>query len=280
MNDKNIISVFALFVFLQFSFSPNVEAQDIGYAKTLYVHNLKSKALETFIQIFHNSKSAANNKAEALYYMGQISFDEGRYTTALDDWQQLIKEYPTNQKSIEIKDRISQLREVFAKVSDASVSSTIAQSYINNGDFWSDADKKFTIDGSWLSKEELAIQWYDKVISEYPNSDGAEVAYQRKLFTLIGWKEIGRDGDRYGIKADYQKYMPVLLKTFDEFEKAFPTNSYLQGFRYQISQSFWGQKDWSNTRKWLNTIIEIGKDHPSFYTETAKARLKKLSINK
>jgi tetratricopeptide (TPR) repeat protein len=208
--------------------------------------------------------------------MGQISFDEGRYSTALDDWQRLIKEYPTNKKSLEIKDRLSQLREVFAKVSDASITSAIAQSYINNGDFWSDADKKFTIDASWLPRVELALQWYDKVISEFPGSDAAEIAFQRKLFTLIGWKEIGQYGESYGLRMRFPQYMPVLLKTFGEFEAAFPNSEYLQGFRYQIAQAYWGQKDWENTRKWLNRIIEVGQGQSSFYTEAAKARLKKI----
>lgn len=254
------------------------QTQDIGYAKDLYIHNLKAHALELFIELFHNPKSTANTKAEALYYMGQLSFDDSRYSTALDDWQRLIKEYPTNQKALEIKDRIFQLREVFAKVSDASITSTIAQSYVNNGDFWSDADKKFTIDASWLPRVELALQWYDKILSEFPGTDGAEVAFQRKLFTIIGWKEIGQDGDRFGLSADYSKYMPLLLKTFQEFETAFPNNSYLQGFRYQIAQAYWGHKDWASTRKWLTTIIEIGKHQPSFYTETARARLNKIEF--
>jgi tetratricopeptide (TPR) repeat protein len=275
--NRNICLV-VIIALSQLSCGSNVEAQDISMAKDLYIHNLKSRSLELFVEIYHNSKSPSNNKAEALYYMGQISFDDGRYSIALDDWQTLIKDYPTNQKAMEIKGRLSQLREVFAKVSDASITSAIAQSYVNNGDFWSDADKKFTIDASWMPRVELAIQWYDKVISEFPGSDGAEIAFQRKLFTLLGWKEIGEYGSKYGIESDFSEYMPTFLKTFEEFEVAFPNSSYLQGFRYQIAQAYWSQKNWNNTRLWLNKIIEVGKDHPSFYTETAKARLNKIEF--
>ena len=70
--------------------------------------------------------------------------------------------------------------------------------------------------------------------------------------------------------------MPIFLKTFEDFETAFPDSPYLQGFRYQIAQAYWNHKDWENTRQWLNKIIEVGKDHPSFYTETEKARLNKI----
>jgi tetratricopeptide (TPR) repeat protein len=277
ITSKNL-TLIAVFLLLQLSCSSDVDAQDTGFAKDLYVHNLKSRSLELFVEIFHNPKSPANNKAEALYHMGQISFDDGRYSTALDDWQRLIKDYPTNSKAIEIKGRLSQLKEVFAKVTDASITSTIAQSYVNNGDFWSDADKKFTIDGSWLPRVELALQWYEKVIAEYPGSDGAEIAFQRKLFTLLGWKEIGQYAQSYGVQSNYSTYMPTLLKTFEEFEAAFPNSSYLQGFRYQIAQAYWGHKDWDDTRKWLNKIIEMGKGQQSFYTETAKARLQKVEF--
>ncbi len=232
--------------------------------------------MELFIEILNNPKSSPIIKSEALYYMGQISFDDGRYSTALDDWQRLIKNYPTSPKAIEIKARLTQLREIFAKVSDASLSSVIAQSYIRNGDFWSKADMRFTIDSSWLPHVELAVHWYDTVIAEFSGTDAAEIAYQRKIFTLLGWEESGRYGNSYGVRNDFSKYMPQLLKTFDDFEAAFPDSSYLQGFRYQIAQAYWSHKDWDSTRKWLNKIIEKGQDRPTFYTETAKARLNKL----
>jgi hypothetical protein len=89
-------------------------AQDAGLAKDFYLHGLKSRALETFIEVLHSPKATPADRAEALYYMGQISFDENSYSTALDDWQSLIKQYPTAARSIELKDRLTQLKEVFA----------------------------------------------------------------------------------------------------------------------------------------------------------------------
>lgn len=272
------IILFMFFIgFSQVLYIEDVEAEDIGLAKEFYSHNLRSRALEMFIEVFNNPKGTSINKAEALYYMGQISFDDGRYSTALNDWQRLVKNYPSSPKAIEIKERLSQLRDIFAKVSDASLSSVIAQSYIRNGDFWSKADSEFTIDSSWLPHVELAVQWYDKTLSEFPGTDAAEMAFARKMFVLLGWEKSGRYGNSYyGIKNNFSKYMPQLLKTFDEFEAAFPTSSYLQGFRYQIAQAYWSNKEWDNTRKWLNKIIEKGQGQASFYTETAKARLNKI----
>lgn len=257
-------------------FTATVSAQNISLAKDFYTHNLKERALEEFIIIYNTSNANADVKSEALFYMGQITFDEGRFSVALNDWQKLIKDFPTSQRAIEIKDRLIQLRDVFSKSVDENISSTVAQSYINNGDFWSDNDKRFTIDASWLPKVELSIDWYDRVIKEFPGTYAAELAYQRKLFAIIGWEELGQYGSTYGIKNDFKKYIPVLLQTFESFEAAFPESSHLQGFRYQISQSYWGKKDWVNTRLWLNKIIEKGAGQPSFYSETAKARLTKI----
>ena len=251
-------------------------AQDAALARDLYVHGLKPHALQVIIELLHNPKTAPPEKAECLYYMGQIAFDESSYSTALDDWKRLIKEYPNSSRTVELKDRLNQLQEVFAKSTDASIDSLVARSYIRNGDFWSKGDRRFTIDSSWLPHVELAISWYDRVIQEYPGADPAKLAFERKLFTLIGWKEPGRDGSAYGLEVDYRKYLPLVLKTFAEFEGAFPKLPNLQGFRYQIAQAYWAHKDWQNTREWLNKIVVAGAEQTSFYTELAKARLNKI----
>jgi hypothetical protein len=231
--------------------------------------------MELFLQILHSEQSQPNDKAEALYYIAQISFDEGNYSAAMEDWQRLVREHPKSDKAIGLKDRLTQLREVLSKVTDASVSSPIASSYLRNGDFWSEADKKlFTIDGSWLPRVELASEWYDRVISEFAGTYAAELAYQRKLFTLLEWYKYESNIDLRISK--YGKYLNAVLKTFEQFEAAFPASSYLQGFRYQIAQTYWLNDDWSNARKWLDRIIAVGGGQPSFYTETAKARLSKL----
>jgi len=250
--------------------------QDVETAKDYYTHNARGKALETFIEVLHNSK-APDSRAEALFYMGQLSFEDNNYTVAFSDWTRLIKDYPGSKRATEIKDRLTQMREVMGKVSNTSISSTVAGAYLRNGDFWSKgADNIYVIDGSWLPNVELANAWYDRIIAEFPGSDAAEIAYRRKLFTILGWKEIGQYGSAYGIKENPRRYLPLLLQTFAEFESAFPKNPYLQGFRYQISQVYWGLKDWPNTRDWLNKIIQAGEGQPSFYTETARARLNKV----
>lgn len=261
---------------MQLSCARPMEGQSVEIAKDYYVHNVKGRALESFIDVFHNSK-APEVKAEALYYMGQIAFEDNNYSAAFSDWTKLIKDYPTSKQASEIKDRLTQMQEVMGKVTNASILSTVAGSYLRNGDFWSrNGNKIFVIDSSWLPNVELANAWYDKTIAEFPGSEAAEIAFKSKLFTILGWKEPGQYGSSYGVEADFKKYLPLLIEAFGAFEGAFPKSPYLQGFRYQIAQVYWERNDWQNTREWLNKVIQAGDGRQSFYTETAKARLNKL----
>jgi len=260
------------------TFTSVVFAESLDLAKDYYIHNLNDKAKELFINILYDSKENDATKAEALYWLGQISFQEGRYSIALNDWRKLIKKYPQTTSAKEISDRLKQLNEIISKPPKDNLASVVAKSYLNNGDFWSKSDEAFMIDASGLPKVEMAIEWYDRTINEFPKSEAAEIAYQKKLFALLGWKDPGEDGGTYGLKADFGNYMPQVLATFAEFENNFPDSPYLQAFRYQIAQAYWDNKDWENTKLWLQKIIDAAKGEETFYTQTAKARLDKVEF--
>lgn len=251
-------------------------AQSIATAKRLADHGLAAQAKAEFIAVLQAGTSAAADKAESLYQLGQLSFAEGRYKTALSDWAELRDKYPSSPQAKELGERLAQLREVVQKGSDELLTNAVASSYVRNGDFWSDAPDRYTIDASWLPRAELGLYWYDRVVKEYPGSDAAELAYIRKLRTLLGWSEVGQYGSSYGVKADFRKYMPLTLQAFDEFAKAFPSNTSLQAFRFQIAQAYWSKKDWANTRVWLQHIVDEAKGEARFYSELAKARLAKV----
>lgn len=251
-------------------------ATNLDLAKDLYHHNLVDQAKEQFIYALYDPKATDAIKAECYYWLGHISFNEGRFSVALDDWENLIKKYPKSTQAKEISERLVQLREILSQASDTTITSSTAKSYLNNGDFWSGSDHIFHIDSSWLPNVEMAIYWYDRMIQEFPNTEIAEIAFQRKLFALIGWKNPGTYGSSFGLKSSFEKYMPQILSTFEEFEKMFPKSAFLQPFRYQIAQAYWGKKDWAKTREWLQKIIDAGNGESTFYTELAKARLQKV----
>jgi len=272
---KKIVSI-NLIVLLLFTICYDLKSQKADLAKDYYRHNLIEKSKELFIEISNSDDAADQDKTEALYWLGQISFDESNYSIAFKDWEKLIETYPESTQAIEIKSRMEELKDIIEKVSLSNITSVVARSFIKNGDFWSEAENKYTIDNSWLPNVELAIEWYDRVIQEFPNSTAAEIAFKKKLFTLLGWKERGQYGSSYGVKNNLKTYMPKVLNTFAEFKEAFPESSSLQGFRYLIAQAYWNNKKWNETREWLQKIIDSSGEKETFYTQAAKARLKKV----
>jgi tetratricopeptide (TPR) repeat protein len=251
-------------------------AQSLEKAQMFLRFNLINEGkIELINVVFSNSK--VDDKAESLYLLGTIAFSENKINQALETWKELIAKYPNSNQAKIVQDRIKELAQVVSESADASVNNAIAQLYLSHGDFWSkDKNDRFLIDGSWIPNVEVAIKWYDKVISEFPKSEAARRAYRDKMRTLLGWEERGTRGDKYGIRQSFATYMPKLLDTFAEFEKAFPEDSLLQPFRYQIAQAYWGNKNWTETRKWLNIIIEKSGEADSFYKDLAEWRLKKV----
>lgn len=236
--------------------------QDVDWARDLYVHGLKSRAMETYIAILHTAKSPAAAKAEALYYMGQMSFEEGSFATAMDDWEKLVADYPDSPRAAELKDRFTQLQEVYSKVTDPPIDSVVARSYLKNGDSWAGGERKFAIDTKLLPNIDLGMAWYDRVIKEFPGTQAADVAMQRKVFLWLGF-----------VDSDYRRYLAGLLDAFAAYEAAFPKDENMQAFRYQIAEAYWRHGDWSTTTMWLNKIIAAAGDKNSFYSDMARARI-------
>jgi tetratricopeptide (TPR) repeat protein len=249
--------------------------QSVELAKDYYAHNLNDKAKDILITLIHSQTSTSKAKSEALYTLGQISFDENRYGVALSDWKKLTKLYPQSPEAHEVSAQMAVLSGIMQKASETTLSSAVASAYIVNGDFWSKAGDTYMIDSSFLPRADLAIAWYNRVIQQFPGSDGAELAYQREMFALLGTPG-SQTEQGTGVQADYKKYMPELLDTFTRYETAFPNGSQLQAFRYQIAQVYWSNRDWANTQLWLQKVIDNGKGVQTFYTEAAKARLTKV----
>ncbi|MBL4680395.1 MAG: tetratricopeptide repeat protein [Pseudomonadales bacterium] len=253
-----------------------VLAASVEKAGMFNQHGLRQEAKSELINVIF-SKSENSAKAKSYYLLGSIAFEENKISVALDSWRTLIKTYPGSDEAKLVTHRIDELAEIVGDSTKESVENAIALSYLRHGDFWSKGKSNiFTIDSSWIPNVETAIKWYDKVISEYPKTAASRVAYQDKLRTIFGWEGRGKYGSKYGLKESFWKYQPLLVETFASFEKDHPTASSLQGFRYQIAQAYWRQKDWEKTREWLNLIIEISGEGDSFYRDLSERRLQKV----
>lgn len=272
---KNFYSYLVLLT-ISFANCLCLNAQSIELALDYYHHGIIERSKVIMLEIYHSNNSSSDEKAKSLYWLGQITYDEGNLQVAFDDWQSLIKQFPESFEALEIQQRLDILYETMIEISDISISSTAAKSFIKHGDFWSDAENKYLIDNSWLPNVELAIEWYDRVINEFPGTNAAELAYRKKIFTLLGWKESGQYGSSYGVRDDFKKYMPQVIETFNEFETNHSESSSLQAFRYQIAQAHWKNRNWFGTREWLQKILDSSEGEETFYTQLAKARLNKV----
>ena len=262
-------------------FSTTLQASSIEKAEMLSKHGLINEARSELINIIFEESSMFDSsddvKAAAYYLLGSLAFQENDIAVALDSWTSLVERYPSSEQAEMVSARLDELAEIVGESAKESTDNAIASSYMRHGDFWSKGKSTiFSIDSSWIPNVESAIKWYDKVISEFPKSVSSRLAYQAKLRTILGWKESGRYGSSYGIQSSPSKYFPLLLSTFNDFERDHPDASTLQGFRYQIAQAYWNNKEWDQTRVWLNKIIEVSGGRDSFYRDLAQRRLKKV----
>jgi hypothetical protein len=252
-------------------------SQSFQKAEMLLDHGLTHEAQTELIDVVFSANPAlAKDKPKALGILASIAIDKNNISAAVKTWNKLIKEYPASPEATQAKDRLPLLKSILGKAADESIDNATAKVYFRSADFWSDdRDKIFKIDPSWIPEVEAAVYWYDKIITEFPNSISARIAYEEKLRTLIGWKSPGRDGEAVGAKGDI-KYLPTLESTFRAYETSFPDANAAQGFRFIIAQAFWGKRNWSKTREWLNEIIQKDGNDNSFYKDLAQRRLQKV----
>ena len=244
-------------------------------AKMLIDHGLSDDAQRELIEVLFSDAEAAE-KASALDLLATIAVGQNNFKAALNSWTRLIDEYPTSAEAIKAKKQLPLLASTIGEAADEIVDDATALIYLRSANFWSKGrDRKFTWDTSWIPSVEAAIHWYDRVIAEMPGSSSARLAYEQKMRTILGWKDSGKYGESHGIEKDI-KYLPELVATFRAYEAEFPNATRVQGFRFLIAQSYWGQKDWAETRKWLNEIIAKDGGANSFYKDLAERRLIKV----
>ena len=208
-----------IFSLIGLFFAAHSEAGHVEHAKMLKQHGLIDDAKRFFIEIVHSELATDADKAASLYNLGVIAFNAKQLQVAFDTWQDLIEQYPESDEGKIVSERISYLASEIVDLSSDVVEDEIARSYLQHGDFWSDDIKRrrWLIDSSWLDETELACEWYDKVIAEFPGTPAAQLAYLEKFKTILGKDE----AESYGIGKSFSEYIEPLLATYEDFVKAF-----------------------------------------------------------
>ena len=260
----------------------------IEKAVLLKAHGLNDDAKRELINLIFHEDSESKDKPHAYCLLGAIAFDENRIRAATKTWGYIVEKYPNSDEALMVKERIAELSKVTLSVYTESVKTadySLAKLYLENANFWSkEKDDRWMIDSSWIPKVEFALKWYDKVISEFPKSDAARIAYIGKIRTLLGWKEY--DDDAYGIRAYFFKYIGQLVDTFRSFERDFPNDITLQSCRFQIGQAYFHQglvssikptRNLEEARKWFEEVIANSGEEETFYRQVSEERNKRIS---
>ena len=239
-------------------------------------HGLREDAKRTLIEVVFDSRNPSA-RASALYLLGAIALDEGNIEVAKQRWEQVRKDYP---ESAEAK-KVAQQEEAIALLAGASsyrsAENPLASLYLRFGDQWSQGRATtLTPDFDDLPKVEAAVEWYDLVVRDFPNSAAARIAMESKMLTLLGWQDESVPSRRHGLAYDYQKYMPRLIAAFEEYVGTFPEASARHAFRFLIGQAFYNALEFDQARTWFQGVVESDPSQRSLFGHLARLRLLQL----
>jgi tetratricopeptide (TPR) repeat protein len=258
-------------------FATICSGQSIEKAQMLLTHGLVVESKSEFINIIF-SKETNQDKAQSYLMLGNIAFENGDITLATQTWAKLKALYPQSEQAKLASSLSDSLVGALTETTNGKLDNLTAQAYIVNGDFYSSGkNTKWTLDTSFIPSVDAAIKWYDKVIADFPKSKASKLAYEKKIQTLIGWKDRGQYGASYGLEDDFVKYMHILIETATQYFEEYPDKEYKHPIRFQIAQAFWRQKIWPNAEDWLKVIIDKS-ENDSFYKDLAQRRLNHLKF--
>ena len=147
------------------------------------------------------------------------------------------------------------------------------------------------IDTSWLSNEDMALHWYDKVIAEFPKTNAARTELMSENLRLLweaaevsggGFKAAafgGGDYGDYGNKKAARNYMALMvISCFEDYMLDFPDGVICRNrMRFQQEgQSHWILNDNEKATLWLKKIVDSGQGDDDLYVYVAKQRMANL----
>ena len=166
---------------------PSYSEPSVSRGLMLKMHGLEVDAKRAFIDLLYNDEAHEEDKADALYQLGLIAFNNKDIGLATETWGILIDEFPNTEKSRTVSAGIKYLLEDYdALVLESAkeeirdrkevMRDALAQSYLLNAQFWWDPPKQWGIYTSHINHLTMAREWYDKVVTEFPRTDTAKKA--------------------------------------------------------------------------------------------------------
>ena len=159
---------------------PSYSEPSISRGLMLKMHGFEVDAKRAFIDLLYDDEAHEEDKADALYQLGLIAFNNKDIDLATETWGILIDEFPNTEKGRTVSAGLKYLLEDYdALVLESAkevMRDALAQSYLLNAQFWWDAPKQWNIYTSHINHLTMAREWYDKVVTEFPGTDAAKKA--------------------------------------------------------------------------------------------------------
>ena len=210
--------------------SPTVQ-EKINQAKDCYDVSLFEKSKIILIELLH-SEEGKNNEAEIRYHLGLASYYEGNINDARIQWNQVIRKYPTHERSRQLNRILSNY------ISSTEENEMFKEEEFEFGDdlkqvfrFWTPIPLNEKLFWGDLKDPQTAIDYYNKLIEKYddPKKKFQLLYYKCLLYAGInandfGYKNLNVDTD-FGIKTqeknnpnDFQSGQNVqnILKQMEE----------------------------------------------------------------
>jgi outer membrane protein assembly factor BamD (BamD/ComL family) len=275
---------------LVFIVVPSVHSQNPELAKDLAEEGVTNEAKIKFVRVLHDaSKKAAY--PEAHYYLGYLSFKEKNYDRALMHWKILVKEYPDSRYTTKAQEQIQLAYVLLSRQQELVGESLDINNLFENAEFLVGEPLKVSVDTSYLSTGDLAIEWLEDVVTKFPGSPDAPRALFREALVYYGWGKNGigqySNPEGYGFRfyAYYDRspkmaqfYIEKMVAVSTRLEKEYPDSPYRVPVAFMIGQAYWasskGQTNDAARTYWTKVLELTQKDLSNSYRQIAEKRLK------
>ena len=244
---------------------PSYSEPSVSRGLMLKMHGLEVDAKRAFIDLLYNDEAHEEDKADALYQLGLIAFNNKDIGLATETWGLLIDEFPNTEKGRTVSAGIKYLLEDYdalvlecakEEIRDREevMRDALAQSYLLNAQFWWDPPKQWGIYTSHIDQFTMAREWYDKVVTEFPRTDAAKKAmsyrfmlYKDGMETYWEERQLLFDGLRkkeipnaiLELSQDFEPRILLLIHEYNKFVEDFPGDAIAHIMELQIAQEYY-----------------------------------------
>lgn len=265
-------------------FGTLARCQNPDLAKDFAEEGLTTDAKLEFIKVLHDpTKKSSYDMAE--YYLGYLDFKSKNYELAVTHWNKLLKKYPGSSYAQKAKDQLAIASELLSKNLDLAAADLDIEAIFDNADFLVGQPLKVSVDMSYLPKGDMAIEWLEKIVTNYPTSTYAARALFREALLYYGYQTSSDGGygfayAYYGGRNNAQAavYVKKMEEVFARLQKDYPTSGYLVPIAHLIGQAYWsmagGKVNPDATKYWQKVLDLTSGDETNSYRQYASWRLK------